>query len=51
VEDALDPHAEDEHIDDELKFTFPAELSVGLSSLSLCYRPFVDSSLLVDRNT
>ncbi|GAA6008392.1 hypothetical protein JCM11491_004459 [Sporobolomyces phaffii] len=27
VEDALDPHAEDEQIDDELKFTFPAELS------------------------
>ncbi|GAA5931083.1 uncharacterized protein JCM15063_002539 [Sporobolomyces koalae] len=28
VEDALDPHAEDEeHVDDELKFTFPAELS------------------------
>ncbi|GAA5838237.1 hypothetical protein JCM3766R1_001870 [Sporobolomyces carnicolor] len=27
VEDALDPHAEDEQVDDELKFTFPAELS------------------------
>ena len=28
VEDALDPHAEDEGVDNELKFTFPAELSV-----------------------
>jgi len=28
VEDALDPHAEDEGVDHELKFTFPAELSV-----------------------
>ncbi|GAA6062809.1 hypothetical protein JCM10212_006170 [Sporobolomyces blumeae] len=27
VEDALDPHAEDEQMDNELKFTFPAELS------------------------
>ncbi|KPV71921.1 uncharacterized protein RHOBADRAFT_30559 [Rhodotorula graminis WP1] len=27
VEDALDPHAEDEGVDNELKFTFPAELS------------------------
>ncbi|GAA5989854.1 hypothetical protein JCM10908_002351 [Rhodotorula pacifica] len=27
VEDALDPHAEDEGVDNEMKFTFPAELS------------------------
>ncbi|GAA5920077.1 hypothetical protein JCM1841_004080 [Sporobolomyces salmonicolor] len=27
VEDALDPHAEDEAMDSELKFTFPAELT------------------------
>lgn len=28
VEDALDPHAEDEGVDGELKFTFPANLKV-----------------------
>lgn len=28
VEDALDPHAEDEGVDSELKFTFPAQLKV-----------------------
>lgn len=38
VEDALDPHAEDEGVDNELKFTFPAELSVRRKRCALFWR-------------
>ncbi|BGO95421.1 hypothetical protein NBRC10512_001389 [Rhodotorula toruloides] len=39
VEDALDPHAEDEAIDSELKFTFPAELSEYMLISPASYKP------------
>ncbi|BGP27551.1 ATP-dependent DNA helicase [Rhodotorula toruloides] len=39
VEDALDPHAENEAIDSELKFTFPAELSEHMIISPASYKP------------
>ncbi|GAA6046760.1 hypothetical protein JCM3770_005628, partial [Rhodotorula araucariae] len=39
VEDALDPHAEDEGIDSELKFTFPAELSEHMIISPASHKP------------
>jgi ATP-dependent RNA helicase DDX51/DBP6 len=50
VEDALDPHAEDEGVDGELKFTFPASLKV--CSLSLLVpsprsHPFVSQEHMI----
>ncbi|TNY17171.1 P-loop containing nucleoside triphosphate hydrolase protein [Rhodotorula diobovata] len=39
VEDALDPHAEDEGVDHELKFTFPAELSEHMIISPASHKP------------
>ncbi|GAA6002747.1 uncharacterized protein JCM10292_002997 [Rhodotorula paludigena] len=39
VEDALDPHAEDEGVDNELKFTFPAELSEHMIISPASHKP------------
>ncbi|BGP43372.1 ATP-dependent RNA helicase dbp6 [Rhodotorula kratochvilovae] len=39
VEDALDPHAEDEGVDSELKFTFPAELSEHMIISPASHKP------------
>ena len=39
VEDALDPHAEDEGVDGELKFTFPASLSESMIFTPPSHKP------------
>ena len=39
VEDALDPHAEDEGVDNEMKFTFPAELSEHMIISPASHKP------------
>ncbi|GAA5905577.1 hypothetical protein JCM8208_005775 [Rhodotorula glutinis] len=39
IEDALDPHAEDEGVDNELKFTFPAELSEHMIISPASHKP------------
>lgn len=39
VEDALDPHAEDEGLDNENKFTFPAELSEHMIISPASHKP------------
>ncbi|GAA5862688.1 hypothetical protein JCM3774_001886 [Rhodotorula dairenensis] len=39
VEDALDPHAEDEGLDNEMKFTFPAELSEHMIISPASHKP------------